>query len=307
MQQSAANNSIPAADVDALIAAHDGDVALLYLYVLREGALDPEKAARALCRTLGEISSAAEKLRRMGLCASEAPGAPGTEARPEPKPLPADELPEYRTEDIVLRSKEDSGFSAVVQEAQKVLGHALSSPDLKRLFGIYDYLALPPEVILELLNHCVAVSQGRRPSMRFIEKEAYIWANREIFTFDAAEEYIRRDRLRREASTRAAALLGIRGRELSATEAKYISSWLDMGFDDSALSAAYDRTVTGAGAMKWGYMNKILQSWHAAGIHTAEEAERKDPRRAKSGAKPAARTAEKPVTIDELQKILEKM
>lgn len=306
MQNRAGENLIPSAALDALISAHDGDVSLLYLYRLRTGSQDLEQAACALCRTLGELRSAEEKLRRMGLAAP--PAAPVSAApAPAPLPAPADELPEYRTEDIVLRSREDPGFAAVVQEAQKVLGHALSSPDLKRLFGIYDYLALPPEVILELLNHCVAISSGRRPSMRFIEKEAYIWVNREIFTLEQAEEYIRRTRQLREASGRVAGAIGIRGRELSATEARYIGSWLDMGFDDAAIATAYDRTVTNTGALKWGYMNRILQSWHDAGIHTVEQIAQRDPPRRREGKPRAASGAEKPVTMDELKSILEKM
>ncbi|MEI3102136.1 MAG: DnaD domain protein [Oscillospiraceae bacterium] len=56
--------------------------------------------------------------------------------------------------------------------------------------------------------------------------------------------------------------LGMRGRELTATEQKYISSWLDMGFGEECISIAYDRTVTDTGALKWNYMNKILLSWH---------------------------------------------
>lgn len=298
------DNSISASALDALIAAHDGDVALLYLYLLRTGG-SAEQAARALCRTLGEITSAEEKLRRMGLLGGPAASAPAP--APEPKIPPADELPEYRAEDIVRRSQEDPGFSAVVKEAQKVLGHALSSPDLKRLFGIYDYLALPPEVILELLNHCVSVSQGRRPSMRFIEKEAYVWVNREIFTLEQAEEYIRSFRTRREASGRIAEALGIRGRELTATESRYVGSWLDMGFDEAAVSVAYDRTVTNTGALKWGYLNKILQSWHDAGIHTAEQIALRDPPRRAASRPAAPRREQPPVTMDELKSILEKM
>lgn len=177
---------------EALIAAHDGDVALLYIYLCCRGGEDLERAARELCRTMGEISAAWEKLQRMGLL----PGERAFQDRPvpAPKPAPAEELPEYETEDLVRRSREDAGFSAIVTEAQKVLGHVISSSDLKRLFGIYDYLALPPEVILMLLNHCVSISQGRRPSMRFIEKEAYVWANREIMSLEQAEEYIRSSR-----------------------------------------------------------------------------------------------------------------
>ena len=239
------------------------------------------------------------------------PAGEPSSPRPEPagqafsrRPEPAEELPEYETEDLVRRSKEDAGFAAVVQEAQKVLGHVLSSSDLKRLFGIYDYLALPPEVILMLLNHCVTTSKNRRPSMRYIEKEAYVWANREILSLDQAEEYIRRSRERQADIGRVKEALNIRGRELTATEAKYIGSWLDMGFGEDCLSIAYDRTVTNTGALKWGYMNKILLSWHEKGIHTPEEVQEKDGRR-KSAA--PAKAGDKPIDMDKLRAIVEQM
>ena len=41
----------------------------------------------------------------------------------------------------------------------------------------------------------------------------------------------------------------------------------------------YDRTVTNTGALKWSYMNKIMQSWHENGLHSAAEIESGDPRR----------------------------
>jgi hypothetical protein len=178
-----AENRISQRDADKLIAAHDGDVALLYLYILRHG-FDLDGAARELCRTGADIAAAAEKLRRMGLAdAAQSPAPPQQAKLP-----PADELPEYTADDITRRTREDGSFRAVVAETQRVLGHTLSGPDMKLLFGMYDYLALPPEVILELLNFCVDRSRekygtGRLPSMRSIEKEAFVWVNREILTW----------------------------------------------------------------------------------------------------------------------------
>ena len=67
MTERTAENCIASSVLDRLIAAHDGDVALLWLYCQRHGALDEEQAAQALCRTLQEIRAAEEKLRRMEL------------------------------------------------------------------------------------------------------------------------------------------------------------------------------------------------------------------------------------------------
>ena len=302
------SNSISSAIADKLISAHDGDVALLYIYMVRRGGHDLDAAARDLCRTMSEISAAAEKLQRMGLMPDGA--APAKAAAKEEKLPPPDEIPQYRSEDIVRRCKENGEFAVVVAEAQTALTHTLSSVEMKTLFGIYDYLALPPEVIMMLINYCVArcreqstPDHPRRPSMRNIEKEAYNWVHQEILTLDQAEEYIRRQRERRDALGRAKAAVGVHGRELTPTETKYLSAWLDMGFDEDALAIGYDRTVTNTGALKWSYMNKIMQSWHEKGLHSAEEIESGDPRR-----RPQQSAAQgKAIDMDELQSVLEKI
>lgn len=288
-----------AADCDRLLEAHDGDVALLCLYVLRHGTADVEGAARQLCRTKAEIEAAREKLGRLGLLPAEA--LPQTPAPQQEKLPPALELPEYRAEDVVRRSREDPAFSAILAEAERVLGHALSSADLKRLFGIYDYLALPAEVVLVLLNYCVAVSKGRLPSIRFIEKEAYTWANREILTLEQAEDYIAEARRRDEQSSRIAESMGIVNRALTPTEIRYITSWLEMGFGPEEIALAYDRTVTNTGALKWSYLNRILQSWKEKGLLTVRDIEEKDSRRRNPA--PAPKT-DRPIDLSDLKSLL---
>ena len=270
--------ALPAADADKLISAGDGDSALLYIYLLRWG---------------------------------EAPDAELSAG--EGRVPPAQELPEYTSEEVVRRSGEDPAFRGVLAEAERLLGHTLSGADTRTLFGIYDYLGLPVDVIMELMHHCADEARlkygpGRVPRMRDIEKEAYIWANREIMTFEQAEEYIRsRARLRDEMEGVKRAL-GISGRPLAPSERKYVESWLELGFGAEALALAYDRTVTNTGQLKWSYMNKIVLSWHDKGLHSREEIERGDaPRR--SAAKPRT---ERPASsgagdLERMKKIYDKV
>lgn len=310
MSDNSSYNSIPASHADMLISAHDGDVALLYIYISRHGRYERESAAKELCRTLGEISSAEEKLSRMGLFLSG-------KSSPAPAPavstglVPDDSLPEYSAEYISRRSQEDDSFSVIVSEATRVVGHALSGSDLKKLFGIYDFLALPPEVILELLNYCADICRGssgqeRRPGMRFIVREAYSWVNREIMTLELAEEYIRSQKTKLEDTDKIKNAVGIKGRELSATEKRYISSWLDMGYDLDCILIAYDRTVTNTGSLKWSYMDKIIQNWQKAGLRNAAEIEKADSKFRKN-VPPSASSAAKPIDIDKLNEILGKI
>ncbi len=279
------DKSITALALEKLIKAHDGDMALLYLYTLATGESDTEKAAGELCRTLSQMDEAAEKLKRLDISFSGNGSA---------IPEPCDELPDYTAEDIAVRVREDESFGFIVRQAQQVLGHVLSTPDMKKLFGIYDFLKLPPDIILLLLNHCVELSPGRVPSMRFIEKQAYHWANLEILTPEQADDYIRSSAQRRDRVGAVCSVLGIQGRKPTATESKHISAWLDMGFEEDAIGIAYDRTVTNTGSLKWAYMDKILQSWHQKGLHSPREINEKDSR----GSRGSTPHTSQPVKID---------
>lgn len=268
---------IDAAAADRLIAAHDGDVALYAIYTARHPGADDETAAAALCRTLGEIAAAREKLERL---------LPGAAPRQKKPLFPEDGPIQYPTKEIVGTFEKDAAFSSLVDELARILGATPSGSYLNALVDAYEHLGMPPEVLMLLLHHCddeIRRRWGsqRKPTAKYISDEAYRWANREIMTMELAEEYIARCEKRREEKSRAAELLGIRGRGLSPTETKYVESWLDMGFDDGALAAALDRTLTNTGSLRWAYMNGILNRWHAKGLHTAEEVERAEGRHGK--------------------------
>ncbi len=275
-------NLISAAAADALIAAHDGDMALLCLFLSRHPGADDETAAAVLCRTRGEIAAAREKLGRI-LNTESAPGA-RTALYPEEEPV------QYGKEEIARRAEREKAFGALCDELARILGTIPSQAYLNALLDAYDHLGMPPEVILLLLHYCDEEARrrwgsSRRPSAKFISEEAYAWARREILTLELAEEHIARRAKQREDKQCILAMLGIRGREPSPSENKYMDAWLEMGFPDETIALALDRTLTNTGALKWAYLNGILKKWHAAGLHEAEEVERAEgKRRASSGA-----------------------
>ena len=272
-------NYISDADADRLLAAHDGDMALLFLYRLRTGISDKEQTARDLCRTVREVEEAAEKLDRLWT-----PPAAAAAVRFTPIPEPPMDIPEYKSEDIIRRLREDERFSAIRAEAGKVMGKPLSSPDLKLLFGIYDHLGIPSDVLLLLINYCGILYEkkygGQRcPTIRTIQKEALLWVNNEIMTVESAEQYIERQNERGIELSKIQELLGIRGRELVKSEAEKIGSWLDMGFHEDTIAIAYERTVSNTGSLKWNYMDKILRSWNEKKLYTPEAIVEKDSKR----------------------------
>ena len=266
--------------IDKLIRAGDGDAALLYLHILKtHGQSTSEETVSALGKNKGWVASALAVLSRLGLVKIDGSSASGPPPEiPQEEPLEAPRS--YTTDEMKRELMEGSDFALVVEETQRSLGKVLSPDDLLRLYGIYDALRLPPEVILQLITHCIRESRlsggGRAPSMRYIEKAAFTWEREGVVTLEKAEEYIKTLEERRSLRGEIKRALQIKDREFSATEKRYVDSWIDMGIEAGAIAIAYDKTLVKTGKMVWGYMDSIMKSWHSKGIHTAIEALEKD-------------------------------
>lgn len=266
--------AVPVPAADMLLGSGSPEAVMLYLYMLRQnGALEMDAALRDLPMTRSSLRAAADTLSRLGLLSGEIKGDKAL--------MPAGELPEYEAQDVVRRTSEDPEFRDLLQEAQRVLGRILTSADVKKLFGIYDDLALPVEVIMLLINHCKEEYEYRYGAekhlgMAAIEKEAVSWFNREIVTNEQAEQWLSRLAERRTQLGKTRSRLGIQGRDLSPSEGKYLDEWLDMGFGPEEIALAADRTIINTGGLKWRYMNSIIQSWHKNDLHTLEAIEQGD-------------------------------
>lgn len=265
-----------------LIGCGCGDAALLYLYIILHGGVyNCKDAASAILRTEAQATAAMAVLSRLGLVCEEKTSSPVSE--------PTDELPEYSIEDIRRELTEGEVFKSLACEVQKALGRALSSDDLMKLFGIYNHLGLPPEVILQLIIHCreqyeKKYGPGRIPTMRYVERAAYEWEREGIFSIEAAEEYLRRMESRKKITDAIADAIGIGNRTLVASERRYLDSWANMGFTAETAAIAYDRTVLKTGKLAWSYMDSILRSWHEKGLHATCEIEKGDSPARKSAA-----------------------
>lgn len=251
---------------DKLLARGDGDAALLCLALLRHG--DTEQARKALRWTAERAETAWTVLAQLGLVAAE--------KAPAPTPLEPEGPPDYLRSDILAAMEGESTFQGLYQAVERRLGKKLSDADLKGLYEIYDFLALPVEVILLLITRCTEEFQekygaGRMPKMSQIKKTAYAWQRMGVDTAEAAEEYLKKQARLRARERELLPLLDIVGRPPVEKEREYLTAWTDMGFPDDAIRLAYERTVLKKQTLHWPYMNSILKSWHTKGLHTVAE------------------------------------
>jgi len=258
---------------DKLIARGEGDAALLCLALLRHS--DTGKARKALRWSQERVEKAWSVLAGMGLVAG------GAVPEPERVPLEQEGPPEYLRADILQAMTEEDTFRSLYQTVERRLGKKLSDADLKSLYEIYDFLALPVEVILLMITHCAEVFQekygaGRAPKMPMIKKTAYAWKRMGIDTAEAVEEYLKKQTGLRAREKEILPLLDIVGRLPVEKEREYILAWVEMGFPNDAIRLAYERTVMKKQSLNWPYMNSILKNWHTKNLHTVAEVEAKD-------------------------------
>ena len=265
--------TISESDVKRLLSAANPDAALLYLYIHAGNPV--ASAGRELQLSAARLDCAAAFLRQLGLWPQE-----------RLRPIAPGEPPAYSERDVLAAADQDPDFAGLYQEVQRLLGRTLNTEELKILLGFVRYLGLSPDVISMLVCYCkdrARRGHRRTPSLRTIEKEAYRWAEEGVDTLEEAAAFIQSQNLRQSRIARIMATLQIRGRALTPAEERYAQSWLDMGFDETAIALAYERTCLNTGGLSWPYLDKILQSWHRQGLHTPAQIQSGDRRPAASG------------------------
>lgn len=288
-----------------LIQSGNGDAALAYIALTQH-------RGRVDCTLLGwekaRLDRAVAALMHMGLIRSPEAAAPVPAVKEEIEP--SHSRPEYTRADLAA-ALEGREFSALTAAVENSLGKRLATPDLAMLLGLYDDVGLPADVIFLLVNFCLERSAaqygpGRRPTMRQIEREGYIWARMGLMDQERASSHIKKVSRQREALPRMMKILGLGDRKASGSEERYMIAWSEMGFEDAVIELAYDKTVLKCKELKWPYMNKILLNWHEKGLHTLRAVEEGDrPARRRTD----ARGGDQPGTeeLRRMEQILERM
>ena len=148
--------SMTSSAAERLVRSGSGDAALLYLQLLRQGGqFDAEGVRKALGWSADRISTTYTQLADLGLARKDA------DLSPAPAPPEPDSPPDYTSADIAREMEGPGAFPHLVRELERRLGKVLSASDLKMLYTMFDYLALPAEVILLLATWCIEETERK--------------------------------------------------------------------------------------------------------------------------------------------------
>ncbi len=200
--------------------------------------------------------------------ADETASVPAADS-PAPLARPAAVKPQLR--EVLDYQKQHPEFSTLVEAASARLGKPIGHSDTATLLYLHNTVGLPMEVILMEIAYAVSID---KPNMRYVERLALDWCDRDIATIAAVDAHIRYLDACRAAGKTVARLLDA-PRAFTASQEQMAEKWLTQWqFSHEMLEKAAAITreklpkVTPAFLS---YMDKILERWFSEGIDRPEK------------------------------------
>lgn len=190
-------------------------------------------------------------------------------------------------------------FSVFLEAASARLGKPLSHGDTATLLYLQDSVGLPMDVILMEIAYAVSIG---KPNIRYVEKVALDWADKELTDFASVDAHIRHVEACRKAAARVEALLRL-PRPLTAAQGETAYKWLEQWrVSEDLLRKAAEITAEKTGKFSHTYMDKILENWRAQGIQQPDQIPAAAPVRKKGPA--ATNPEETSLELDDLEQEL---
>lgn len=249
--------------IDKLIALGNGEVALLYLYLLRhENNTNSETAAQELHFSQEQLEQAFFTLRNINLSAGRETKVTATPAKKIEK------APQYKPEELNKARHDDPEFATVCQVAESQFGKILKLTQMRCLFQAYDYFGLNAETLIELLAYLK--KERETVTTVHIRNEAADWAEMRITSAQDAQNYILYLKGTHPLRETIYQIFGIVPQNASLTEKKICIFVQIHDFSEELVTYAVKLAVKKTGEKNIKYIWGILKNWEDKGIHTME-------------------------------------
>ena len=250
------------------------------LWILRHGEAEGlEALAHWLGRPEGDLVDAVQFWIDRGLISiGNAQGAMHDEGAVEVKApaqpaMPVADVPiapvRPTASQILTRVAEDADLRRLFPEADRILGRTIGYEGQCALLLLHDTDGLPVEVVYMLLQYC---AEAGKTNNGYIEAVGRDWGRREIDTIEKAGEQIAALKENLSLWNELRRLAGLHAPRPTAAQGEHLRRWQAMGFRLDMIFAAYEEMAEHTGKLSFSYMNKVLETWHAAGIKTPAQA-----------------------------------
>ena len=312
--------AVPGAVVDHYIRlAGDKELRLLLFYLRHAGENIPLEQAAAFLHL--EPEQAEEAFRfwvqadvlRQGLDPASMPFTVPAAAPPSPpQPEAAHDVissvgAQRSSKEIKLDPSEIAAEIEKSQEltdlfalSEKRIGRPINHMEQRSLLWLHQYLNIPSEVILMLLEYCISIDKY---SISYAESIAISWQTQGIVTLSQAETEIRRMTQEHTFETDIRKRFEMK-RAPTTKQRSYLDLWQKAGYPMELIQYAYEITVENIEKLDFKYINTILEGWAADGVRDVASARQL---REKPSPVKKKNTREKPLTqreVDEMNDYL---
>jgi len=206
--------------------------------------------------------------------------------------------------EVLERRKACPEFADLLQTAETRLGKPVTPGDMETLLYLYDSIGMPAAVILMIIVYALSMKKN---SMRYIEKIALDWAERGINTVAAAELHLCALERQRACWVHLSSLLELKKEHPSAAQMESARIWIDdWQLPDELIREAYTQGKAKTGQFQHNYMMRILDTWRAEGVKTAEDARAfSEPRKKPKGKPLLADSENSSLDTDEYEQMVQ--
>lgn len=241
----------------------------VFLYIIAKSGKDisPEEISGELELSAARVKSSIALFGEHGIIERTREGAPLVSYE-FPERNIRGELDEECSIDTAKEIRDQALADLIEDIAAQLNRPALNTQDTKHITSLKAQLSLSNDYILTLAAYLS--ERGQLKPKRLADTAARLVDNG-IDTIEALEAYIERENTRSADEYELRRLLGIWGRSLSQSEKKYLKRWTeDFGYSFGIIGEAFDITSMNINKVSLRYMDKLLTSWHDAGLTTVD-------------------------------------
>ena len=160
--------------------------------------------------------------------------------------------------------RQGSDMSMILDAIEVYLGRLLTPQDLSLVAFLSDKLGFSGDLILHLYEYCIGKNKKK---WEYIEKVAISWHQEGIDTVEKAQEYS----LLYDTCFNVVNKVFSLGRMPIGPERDFIRKWSSWKLSTELLEEACNRTIMNISKPDFKYADRILESWHKAGVRTLAE------------------------------------
>lgn len=201
------------------------------------------------------------------------PSLESKKTQPVPKKnININSIPQYSVKELEIYQSSSHEIDKLFKFAEQQLGTLLKYSDLNTLFGLYDWLKLPLDVIHILISYCASADKR---NMNYIQSIAIDWAEKGINTPEKANAHITTFKKDYREILKA---LGLSKYDPAPIQIEFMDRWLkEYNMPLEVILEACDKCVI-SGKGDFRYCEGIVKVWHEKGIKTIEDVKKHEER-----------------------------